>query len=76
MNFEQIVPLMQLITQALGRTVRSQNDKGALVLLDYRAELLRGLDREFIITKYTNLELLKSDLHEFFKDYPVIEELK
>ncbi len=76
LNFEQIVPLMQLITQALGRTVRSQNDKGALVLLDYRAELLRGLDREFIITKYTNLELLKSDLHEFFKDYPVIEELK
>ncbi len=75
LNFEQVVPLMQLITQALGRTVRSQKDKGALVLLDYRAELLRGLDREFTITKYTNLDLLKSELREFFKHYPTIEEL-
>ncbi len=75
LNFEQIVPLMQLITQALGRTVRSSVDKGALAILDYRAEMFRGLDKNFVITKYTNLENLKNDLSNFFNAYPTIQEV-
>lgn len=74
-NFEQVIPLFQLISQAIGRTVRSSVDKGALVILDFRAELLRGFDKSFEIKKFTNFERLIGEIDNFFSGYDTLEEL-
>lgn len=74
-DMEFIIPLIQTISQAFGRTIRSENDRGALVILDYRAELLRRLDSGFALSKYNRLKDIINDLDEFFTDYAQLQEV-
>ena len=71
----RFIPIMQAISQALGRTVRSARDKGALVILDFRAEIIKKKDPQFRLREYWDLNLLQQHVNLFFKEYPTLSEV-
>jgi Rad3-related DNA helicase len=72
--FDLLIPLLRLIDQAFGRTVRTSVDKGAMIILDYRAESIRSVDKS--LRRYSSLERLIRDLNTFFKDYQSINQVQ
>ncbi|MCH8907898.1 MAG: hypothetical protein IH840_12490 [Candidatus Heimdallarchaeota archaeon] len=73
-NFMVTIPLERAVKQAYGRTIRAMHDRGALILLDFRAE--RYLKKILKLKKYRRLKTLKSDLTEFFAGYDNLEQLR
>ena len=70
-----IIQLAQGLSQAIGRTVRSGNDKGAMIILDFRAQILQDKSLDMKIKGYTSLPMLESHLDSFFDKYPTVEAL-
>ncbi len=66
-QFMRTIPLSRTVQQAFGRTVRQHLDKGALVILDYRAE--KDLREELGLIKFISIEDVKSRLGVFFEGY-------
>lgn len=67
-QFQQSIPIMRAVKQAFGRTIRSDDDKGALVILDVRAEEL--LKAEMGLVHYREPRKLVNDMMAFFSRYP------
>jgi len=73
-QLEQQIPIVRLVRQAFGRSIRSDQDRGALIILDFRAEDL--LKRELGLLHYKQIRNLITDLHQFFKGYDRLENIK
>ncbi|MCH8907171.1 MAG: hypothetical protein IH840_08790 [Candidatus Heimdallarchaeota archaeon] len=73
-EFMRAIPLERAVRQAYGRTIRAMHDKGALVILDYRAE--QYLKKLLQLEKYISLKRLNDDLTGFFEGYQTLEELR
>ncbi len=71
----RFIPIFQAISQALGRTVRSGVDRGALIILDFRAQVLKKKDPQYKIREYWDPDLLGEHLSKFFMNYPTLEEV-
>jgi len=65
--FMQSIPISRAVRQAFGRTVRGSHDRGALVILDFRAE--KSLKRELLLTSHDNPRSLLAKLSAFFRGY-------
>jgi DNA excision repair protein ERCC-2 len=72
-RFHQQIPQLRRIQQALGRTIRRDHDRGALVILDFRAE--RFLHKELRLRRITRFEVLQTRIQDFFEGYPAIHEV-
>lgn len=68
------IPLERKVRQAFGRTIRTEKDRGALVILDYRAQ--DSLKKSLKLTRVRNLEQLKERLGVLYIDFPKLNELR
>ena len=67
------IPLERKVRQAFGRTIRSNQDRGALVILDYRAQ--DYLKQSLKLTRVRNIEQLKERLNILYEDFPTLKQL-
>ncbi|MCE7734913.1 MAG: hypothetical protein GPJ54_08560, partial [Candidatus Heimdallarchaeota archaeon] len=72
-QFMMQIPLERKVRQAFGRTIRTNKDRGALVILDYRAQ--DSLKKSLKLTRVRNLDQLKKRLGELYHDFPTLEKL-
>ncbi|OLS16790.1 MAG: ATP-dependent DNA helicase [Candidatus Heimdallarchaeota archaeon LC_2] len=68
-NFQ--IPITIRTQQAFGRCIRSEKDKGALIVLDSRAD--KFLQQNMYLRRYKKLSNLESDLETFFQNYDILE---
>lgn len=64
--FQNQIPLYIQAKQAMGRLIRGIKDKGALVILDHRANDF--LHHQLWLYRHSMIKELTEDLREFFKD--------
>ncbi|MCY3411769.1 MAG: DEAD/DEAH box helicase family protein [Candidatus Heimdallarchaeota archaeon] len=72
-QFEQNIPLSMMVQQAFGRSTRTQQDRGALIILDYRAE--RYLFKAIALRRYISYNSMYRDLERFYQDYADLSHL-
>ncbi|MCE7734433.1 MAG: DEAD/DEAH box helicase family protein [Candidatus Heimdallarchaeota archaeon] len=73
-QFMMQIPLERKVKQAFGRTIRTNKDRGALVILDYRAQ--DYLKKSMKLTRVRNMEQLKGRLNELYVDFPDLRDLR
>ncbi|MHA2171098.1 MAG: helicase C-terminal domain-containing protein [Candidatus Kariarchaeaceae archaeon] len=73
-QFMQIIPLSRKVRQAYGRTIRADTDRGALVILDFRAE--QYLMKELKLLRLTSMDRVTELLKGFFKGYKALEDIR
>ncbi len=73
-QFEQNIPLSMMVQQAFGRSTRTGKDRGAMIILDYRAE--RYLFKALGLRKYTVKNKLINDINDFYDGYTELANLK
>ncbi|MHA2032710.1 MAG: helicase C-terminal domain-containing protein [Candidatus Kariarchaeaceae archaeon] len=66
--------LERKVKQTFGRTIRSENDRGALVILDYRAQDF--LKQPLKLTRVRNIDQLKDRLEALYTDFPSLNDLR
>ncbi|MDH5402432.1 MAG: DEAD/DEAH box helicase family protein [Candidatus Heimdallarchaeota archaeon] len=71
-QFKQRIPVIRAVKQAFGRSIRSVQDKGALILLDFRASSFHA---DLELKKFYNIATLCSNLDKFFENYPKIGQI-
>lgn len=72
-QFEQNIPLAMMVQQAFGRSTRTSKDRGAMVILDYRAE--RYLYKALNLRRYKSKDYMLNDIVKFFTGYSKLENL-
>ncbi|MFV2016346.1 MAG: helicase C-terminal domain-containing protein [Candidatus Heimdallarchaeota archaeon] len=73
-QFMMKIPLEWKVRQVFGRTIRTNKDRGALVILDYRAQ--DYLKKSLKLTRVRNLEQLKERLNLLYVDFPSLKDLR
>jgi DNA excision repair protein ERCC-2 len=68
------IPLERKVRQAFGRTIRTNNDRGALIILDYRAQ--QSLKKSLKLTRVRNMHQLKERLEILYSEFPSITDLQ
>lgn len=71
--FEQNIPLFMAVKQAFGRTTRARHDRGAMVILDFRAQ--NYLHKALGLLRYTTKRYMYDKLENFFEGYPKLAEV-
>jgi DNA excision repair protein ERCC-2 len=73
-QFMQAIPLSRKVRQAYGRTIRAETDRGALVILDFRAE--QYLMKELKLLRLTSIGRVTDLLIAFFEGYESLEKIR
>ncbi|MHA2172694.1 MAG: helicase C-terminal domain-containing protein, partial [Candidatus Kariarchaeaceae archaeon] len=73
-QFLMQVPLERKVRQAFGRTIRTDKDRGALIILDYRAE--KSLKKSLKLTRVRNMEQLRQRLELLYDGFPSLRDIR
>ena len=71
--FDQQIPMIIRAKQALGRCIRGRDDKGAIIILDQRAD--EFLHYYLGLSRYRKLDQIIFDLEKFFTGYSPLQKI-